>query len=229
MQKGPNVSPTIAATIVSLIVGVAAGYYTRYFSAGDRPTANVVVTPPGPSGGAGGYGGGGMRGGGGGGYGGGGRGGPPTGGAALARLVRNLDTIESVQGKGLKPDQAKTLLPLLNGIKSAATLSPDEADKQVAAIQNVLTPDQKTALDSLQPQGGGRGGGGYGGGMGGPPGGAPGGGRRGGPMSMGGPPGGGGGGYGGGNRPDPNKPFANERNEKALENLIASIGKGGKG
>jgi hypothetical protein len=33
---------------------------------------------------------------------------------------------------------------------------------------------------------------------------------------------------GGGGRPDPDKPFASERNKKALDDLIADLGKPGK-
>jgi hypothetical protein len=137
---------------------------------------------------------------------------------ALARLVRSLETVETVQGKALTPEQRKQLVPILTEIKSADKIAAEDADKKVAAIQGVLTPDQKAALDSMTPQrggggrggGGGYGGGGYGGGGG------------------GGGYGGGGGGYGGGGgggRPDPEKPFASENNKKALDGLIASVSK----
>jgi len=228
MQRvGPNVSPAIAASVICLALGAVAGYGARYFI--EQPTGMAGARsapggggPPGGmmGGGRGGGGGGGYGGGrGGGGYGGGGFGGPPSGGMALARLVRNLETIETAQGKGLTPAQAKQILPMLNEIKSADKIPADEADKKVAAIQQVLTPDQKAALDAMQPQRGG-GGGGYGGGRGGgPPGGGPPGG-----MMGGGPPGGGGM-MGGGGRPDPDRPFASENNKKALDGLIASVSK----
>ena len=77
---------------------------------------------------------------------------------------------------------------------------------------------QKDTLQEVFPQGGGFGGGGMGG-MGGGAGGGKGGGK-------GGPPGGGG---MGGQKADPDKPFASERDKKSLEALIAVLeGKGQK-
>ena len=123
---------------------------------------------------------------------------------ALARMVRNLDTVQKVQGAALTPAQAKELIPILNQLKSAEKLPAADADKQTAALEKILTPAQKEALSALQPARGAGGGGGFGGG-------------------------GGGGGYGGGGgaRPDPEKPFASERNKAALDSLIGQLGKAG--
>lgn len=85
---------------------------------------------------------------------------------AVARLVRNLDTIQMVQGKGLTPEQSKRLLPILQEIEAADELSAAEADKKVAAIRQVLTPAQQATLAAMQPQRGGGGGRGSGGGFG---------------------------------------------------------------
>jgi len=120
------------------------------------------------------------------------------------------------QGKGLTPAQAKQLLPVLQEIKAADKLPADVADKKLASIQQVLTPEQKATLDALQPQRGGRGGGFGGAGAGAPGGATPGGGAPGGAGGFGG-----GGGFGG--RPDPEKPFASETSKKSLDDLIASV------
>jgi len=135
-----------------------------------------------------------MRGGGGGGF-----GGAPSPGADLARLVRNLDTVEKVQGAALNPTQNAALSPILTKIKSSDTISETDAKADADAIQQILTPAQKDALTAIQPQRGGRGGGG-----------------------AGGPGGPGGGGRG---AQDPTKPFASGRSADALEDLIASTGK----
>ena len=141
-----NVSPALAASLISLVVGGALGYYANYFLSPERPPAAATAGMSRPGGG-GGYGGGGY-GGGGGGYGGGGQ---QAGGMALARLVRNLDTVQKVQGQGLTPAQSKELLPILTQVKSAEKLPAADADKQTAAIEKILTPAQKEALAGLQP------------------------------------------------------------------------------
>jgi hypothetical protein len=205
-SKGPNVPPAVAAALIALVAGGAVGYYAHEFAPVARAASPRAATPSGGPGGGGGPAMGGRMGGGGGGF-----GAPPTGGAALARLVRSLNTVESLQGQGLTPDQSKALLPILKQIKSADKLPAAEADKQTAAIEKLLTPAQKDALAALQPQRGGGGGGGRGGGMGGPGGG-------------GGMPMMGGGGFGGGNA-DPDRPFASERSQKALDGLIAQVSK----
>jgi hypothetical protein len=125
-------------------------------------------------------------------------------------LVRNLNTIEMVQGQGLTAAQKPTLLPLLNQIKNADKLPEAEASRQMEAINKLLTEPQKQALQSLQPQ---RGGGGMGGG------GGYGGGRPGSNGGAAGP-----GGFGGmGGQQDPERPFASERNKEALDGLIARL------
>jgi hypothetical protein len=195
----------IPAIVFSLVIGGIGGYFVRYYS----PGSNVQVIDthfgmgnagggPGagpPAGGTGAPGSGGMGGmrGGMGGMGG-GMGEPPAG-MALSRLVRNLVTIEQVQHRGLSPQQAQTLLPILEQIQSADKLPDADAKARLDAINKALTDEQKQALDLLQPQRGGRGGGG-GGGM--------------------------GGGMGGG-RPDPERPFASERSKKSLTDLIADL------
>ena len=191
LRKGPTVSPVLTASVLCLLAGSVFGYYLRFFTNDEPGTAAAAATgTPAAQGGGGGSA---PPGGGGGGFG----GGPPAGGAVLARLVRNLDMIETVQGKGMTPAQARALLPVLQQVKAADTLPAAEAEKQSAAIQQLLTPEQKQALESLQPR---RGGGGAGGGGGG-----------------GGYPGGG----GGGGRPDPERPFASGRSQEALDSLIA--------
>jgi len=196
-QKAQNVSSTVSASIISLIVGGVIGFYVQSFAANKAASATAA---PSQTRGAGG---GGMRGGGGGGF-----GGAPSPGADLARLVRNLDTVEKVQGAALNPTQNAALSPILTKIKSSDTISETDAKADADAIQQILTPAQKDALTAIQPQRGGRGGGGAGG---------PGGGG-----GFGGPGGPGGGGRG---AQDPTKPFASGRSADALEDLIASTGK----
>jgi len=147
-------------------------------------------------------------------------GGQPSAATALPRLVRNLSILEKVQNKGLSAQQSQVILPVLKEVKSADKLPEKDAADRMKTIEAVLTEPQKQALDELQPRGGGGGGRGGGGGMmgGGGPGGMVG---RGGPVAMGG--GGGMGGMGGG-RPDPERPFASERNKKALDDLVAQLG-----
>jgi hypothetical protein len=218
MNKGPNVSGGIAVAIIALLIGGAAGYYARFFQ---EPSY-----PRGASSGTGGMMGGsgsgmsGMMGGSGGGMsgmmGGGGQG-QPQNGMILARTVRNLSLIQHVQNQGLTPEQARTLLPILKEIKAADKIPDADAQAKVDAINKVLTDAQKAALQDMTPQfGGGRRGGGppSSGGM--PPGSA---GR--GPMS-----GGMSGGMGGG-RPDPERPFASERNSQALDGLMSALEKPG--
>ena len=215
-KKGPNVPPFAAAGLICLVVGGAVGFYSRdsqtltvtsaqgggMGSGGMLPPPPNAVPLPGQSlpvssgrapGGPGAAGGPGA--------GGPGAGGPNPG-RDLTRLVSSLDTVEKVQSKGLTADQKKQLLPLLQSIQKADTLPEADATAKLEAVKRVLTADQQQALTDLTPQRGGRGGGG----------GAPGGG--------GGAPGSGGGGQA---QPDPNKPFASERNKKALEDLLAQL------
>ena len=182
--------------------------------------------PGGPGGGPGGFGGGG-----------GGRGGfgAPSPTRDLTTLVRNLNTIETAQGKGLTPAQDAKLTPILKGLDSGGTLTDDQAKTQTAAINAILTPDQQQALTAMTPQfgrgGGGGGRGGFGGGgLGGPGGpGGPGGfgGFGGRPAGAGGPggPGGPDGGFGGRGGGNNDQPFAQGRNKDALDSLIQQTSK----
>ncbi|HZO91615.1 MAG TPA: hypothetical protein VFB38_25055 [Chthonomonadaceae bacterium] len=199
-EKG-GMSPLVPAIVFSLLIGGIGGFCVRYYSEMGSPAA---ASPVSASGGPGGM----MGRGGPGGMGGmmGGRGGQTSPGMALPRLVRNLSTIEKVQNKGLTPQQAQTLLPILKSLQSAGKLPDKEAQAKLDAINKVLTEPQKQALQELQPRfgGGGRGGGMMGGGM-------MGGGRMGGGMM-------------GGGGQDPERPFASERNKQALDDLIAQLG-----
>ncbi len=231
MADGKSGMPAIVPAIVfSLLIGGAGGYWVR----GSVPSG----TPAAPAAGGGGtMGSGGMGGMMGGGPGGGG-GGQQSSSRTLTSLVRNLGTIQKVQNKGLTPDQSKAVLAVLKEIKAADKLPAKDCDAKLAAIQKVLTEDQKTVLADMTPQRGGRGGGMGAAMMGGGPGGAgaPRMGSGGGPgaATAGGPPPGSGGGpmmgsggpmMGGmGGQPDPERPFASERSKKALDDLIALLG-----
>jgi hypothetical protein len=242
ISKGPAVPTAAATAILGLVIGGVAGFYIK--AANENP--NASKSPYGAQGAPGGGGGGGMGamggGGGGGGRGGGGGGGQQASPSRdLTGLVRNLGTVEKVQNKGLTAEQKKSLAPILKKIQAADKLSDDDCKADIASIDGILTADQKDNLKALTPQrgGGGRGGGG-GGGRGGAgggmmAGGAPGrsaGGMGGAPTRApmmaaaggGGAPTMGGGGMGGG-QPDPTKPFANERNKQALDDLISAVGK----
>jgi hypothetical protein len=204
-------------------VGAAAGYYGRYFAESAGVHASTGAS-------SGGMGSGGMMGGGmGGGMMGGGN--QPQNGMALARTVRNLAMLEKAQNHGLTPQQATALTPILASLESAETLPDKDAEAKLAEVNKILTDDQKKVLDEMAPPRGGRGGG-----RGGP--GGPGGsggpmmsGGRGPMMASGGPRmmsggmrsgGMGSGGMMGGGRPDPEKPFANERSKQALDDLVAA-------
>lgn len=239
MNKGPKVPTAVALSLICLIVGGVIGYYVSYFAPReDQAVASPTSAPGGGPAGMAGMGGpggpGGFGRGGGGGFGGGGgRGGfgAPSPTRDLTTLVRNLNTIETAQGKGLTPAQDAKLTPILKGLDSGGTLTDDQAKTQTAAINAILTPDQQQALTAMTPQfgrgGGGGGRGGFGGGgfggRGGP--GGPGGfgGRPAGAGGPGGPGGGfGGGGFGGGSQ---DQPFAQGRNKDALDSLIKQTSK----
>ncbi len=214
LKVGPTISPVVAAIIISLAVGGVGGYYVRffYYESSLRPASAP------PVGGMGGMGMGGGMGGMGGGMGMGG--GQAEDSGALVRLVRNLSLIQKVQGKGLNSQQAQGLAPILKELKSAEKLSDKDCETKLAAINKVLTDDQKKTLEDLQPQRSGGMGGGMGrmgGGPSGPPGfaGASGGGAP--PMPV--PVAAGGGGSGA----DPERPFASERNRQSLEELMTLV------
>lgn len=238
MNKGPKVPTAVALSLICLIVGGVLGYYVAFFAAhADAVAAGVGSGAPGASmGGMRGPGGpGAMMGGPGGpggfGGGGGGRGGfgAPSPTRDLTTLVRNLNTIETAQGKGLTSAQDAKLTPILKSLDNGGTLTDDQAKTQTAAINAILTPDQQKALTAMTPQfgrgGGGGGRGGFGGGPGGPA-------AAGGPGGFGGPgargPGGPGGGFGGGGfggGGNNNQPFAQGRNKDALDSLIQQTSK----
>lgn len=207
-DQKPSPLITMAPIVFGLLIGGIGGYYVRGADNTFPSSNSGVASTPGAAMG-GGKGGGGR----GGGFGGGG--GQAAAGSALPRLVRNLATIEKVQQKGLSEEQAKKLLPILQEIQSAEKLPEKESEAKNAAVEAILSEDQKQALQELQPQ---RPGGGMGGGMGGMGGGRPGGGGGG----FGGGGGMGGGGFGGGGQ-DPERPFASERNKQALTDLIAAL------
>jgi hypothetical protein len=189
MESASKVRSNGAAMLLAgIIFGAVGGYMGRPIIS-PEPSASTQQ-----QGGGGGRGGGppGMGGGGGG-------GGQPAPGTQVARLVRNLATIEKIQGVGLTPQQKQGLAPILKSLKDTEKLPDKDAQAKLDAIEKSLTADQKEALDSLNP---GRGGG----------------------SGRGGAGGGGGGGMGGGGRPDPEKPFASERNKQALDDLITSVG-----
>lgn len=188
--KASSNASTAIASVCCLIIGGVIGFYGQTMVQGKQ--AATTTAPAGRGGGAG------M----GGGFGGGGFGGAPSPGGDLARMVRNLDTIQKVQGAGLTPDQGTALSAVLNRIKGASTISDTDAKADADAIEQILTPAQKDALTAIAPPRGARGG--MGGGM-----------RGGGGM--------GGGGFGG--PQNPGQPFASERNQAALDDLIAQAGK----
>ncbi len=213
----------IAPIVFSLFLGGVGGYF--FHSSVGASQSSSATSPGGmPGGGMG--------------------GGQQSSGASLSRTVRGLAMLEKAQNKGLTAEQTQRLLPIAQDIQAADKLPEAEAAAKLAAVEAVLTEDQKQALQTLQPArgGGGRpagggmagggmaGGGMAGGGMAG--GGTAGGGMAGGGMAGGGMAGGGtaGGGMAGGGMaagrgapPAPDKPFASDRNKTALEDLIASL------
>jgi hypothetical protein len=219
--KGAGTGTILLAAVLGIIIGAVGGFYVRFWNTTDASPSRPTGGPEAPAqmaGGRGAPGGGGPMAGGGGGMMG---GGAPPAGTQLARTVRNLATIQKVQGQGLTPAQAKTLLPLLKAAQGADRISVTDAEKKLAVITGALTDAQKQALESLQPARGMRGGGG--GGAPSMPATRPSTPMMGGLSAAGGggaAPGGGpmGGGMGGGS--DPEKPFESERNKAALDDLV---------
>lgn len=222
MSSQSSMPPLVPAIVFSLLIGGIGGYVLRGLNDQARPASTSTAPPAGMMPGGGGppgmMGGGGPGGGMGGMMGGGNQ--QPAPGTSLARLVRNLSTLEKVQDRGVSAEQAKSLLPILKAIQSAEKLPEADAKAKLDAIEKTLSEPQKQAIQDLQPR---FGGGGMGGGMMGR--GAPGGGA---PSSAGAP--GGGGMMGGmmGGQQDPERPFASERNKQALADLIAALEKIGK-
>ncbi len=214
--------------------------------------ATTYAPSPGAPGGGGagsGRGGGGppMMGGGmgGGGMGGGGMGGGGGGGGkqALTALVGKLELLSRPDLKlhvELTAEQAKAIADKLGEFDNAEKMTGEEAQEGLNALEALLTPEQKDAMNAIGlPRGGGGGGRGGGGGGGrgaaGRPGGGGGPGGGGAPGGPGGPPGGprGGGGPpamggmmpmmgGGGGNPDEN-PFTQEANQKRLRDLRSRL------
>jgi hypothetical protein len=112
----------------------------------------------------------------------------------------------------LDPEQVKSIAEKLAAFDAAETMTADEAQTNLEALEALLTPEQKETLAAIGMPPGGQGGGQRGGG--GPPGGGPGG-------PPGGPPMGMMMGMGGGS-PDAN-PFAQETNQKRLRDLLARL------
>lgn len=149
----------------------------------------------------------------------------------LARTVRGLAAIQRAQGQGVTPEQATTLLPALQEAQAAERIDEAKAAELADRVEGVLTPPQRAAIAVLFPQRGRR-----------PvaamsgmaqasstptPGSAR-------PSAEPAAPGPGGAatgpigpGVGGGmrGRPDPERPFASERNQEALSDLIRSLGR----
>jgi hypothetical protein len=151
---------------------------------------------------------------------------------ALTSLVGRLELLSRPDLKlhvELNEEQSKAIAAKLAALDKAETMTGDEAQEALDALEALLTPEQKEVVNTIGLPRGGRGGGGGGRGAGGRPGGGPPGaggppgGGRGGPPG-GGPPGGGGMmgmGMGGGN-PDEN-PFTQEANQKRLRDLLARL------
>jgi hypothetical protein len=165
---------------------------------------------------------------------------------ALTSLVGKLELLsrpDLTLHVELTSEQAQGIAAKLAEFDKAEKMTGDDAQEAVAALEAILTPEQKEVLNTIGLPfgrgGGGRGGfggggggrgaagrpGGGGPGAGGPPGGGP----PGGGPPAGGPPGGGMGGgmmggMGGGN-PDEN-PFTQEANQKRLRDLLARLAPG---
>lgn len=199
----------MATGLLGIAIG-AGGAVLTLQALGYQPE-KVTFAPPGavpamPPPGMGGMGGGG---------GGGGGGGAP-GKRNLTSLVGKLELLSRPDLNlrvELTPEQAQTVAAKLAELDKAETMTAEEADAHLAALEEVLTPQQKETLGLVGlPSGrpGGAGGGGTPGarppGTGGPPAAAPG---------PGGPP--------GGAAPDAN-PFAQEANQKRLKDLLARLG-----
>lgn len=139
-------------------------------------------------------------------------------GFALARTVRSLATIQRVQGKGLARDQAKALLPLLKKFRQADRLPASETGASLDTIMKALSEEQRNALASMNPFRRASGTAGRTSAPSGPP-------AR--PVIAGlaSPGGAGAGGPGMGLPMDPERPFADERNRAALDELIGMLEK----
>lgn len=144
----------------------------------------------------------------------------------LTSMMGGIGRLEQDTKAPLTPAQAKSILAVINPLKTQATLTQDQAKEAMRGIKEVLTEKQLTEIAKPQRQfgrGNGAGGGGGAPGGGGPGGGGPGGGAPGAGAQGGGrAPG-----AGGGNRPafDPEamKNF-NPFNQKAS---VPSMGRGG--
>jgi hypothetical protein len=160
-MKDPTLSPVAVTAILCLVIGGAGGYYGRYMSETAPGAKNLDITAAGQKGGGGARTAGPM-----------GTamampdsadagaaavaGPPPTPGGALARLVRSIGAIEKLQGQGLSPEQKKAMLPILTEIQKAGSLEGSAGTEKLIALQKTLSPAQREALTSLNPQRGGK-------------------------------------------------------------------------
>jgi hypothetical protein len=207
-SAGETSVPTwIATGLIGIVLGVGGTMIVSRFNA---ENVDVVSSPPGspPMGGGGGPPG--M--GGGGGFGG---GGGARNKANLSSLVGKLELLtRETLHVDLMPDQTAKIAEKLAKLDQAEKLTDDDAQTELAALEAILTPEQKATVDSIRlpaprPAGGG------GAGPGGPPMVLPGGGAGAAPPipvpGGGGPP-----------APDAN-PFKQEANQKQLRDLLGRI------
>lgn len=210
-KTGKGVGTNILAALIGLLLGAGASAATVQLLGYDlakvhQPPATDGDAPsdadPPPGGmGMGGGGMGGMMGGMMGMMGGGG----PQPKRELTSVVRKIDVLTSGIALDLTSEQADMLADVLARIKTAPTMTDDEAAAFQEEIEGILTEDQLAAQEAIglprrrRGGGGGPGGGGPGGGGGGP---------------------GGGGGFGGDPAVEQENPFLQDTNAAALENLV---------
>lgn len=207
-------SGVLGAVLGGGIAFLALHFYGYHLKVATPEARQRPEGAPGPTMGPGALGGG-SGGGMGGGMGGGGGGGEKR---NLTSLVGKLDLLSQGVRVELTGEQAAALREKLTALNEAETMTGDDAQEQLEAIEGILTDEQKATLASIDLPRGGRGGGGAGrGGPGGPGGPTPPGG--GGPGGPGGPPGMGG--PGGGANDD--NPFKSEANSQHLTDLLERL------
>ena len=217
----------MATGILGLALGGGGTFLVMHFIYGFGAEPTFSAPPPGVGPGfmmGGGPGGGGMGGGGmgGGGMGGGGMGGGGMGGGGggarskrnLTSLVGKLDVVSRGISFQLDDEQSAKLAAQLAELNQPETMTQEEAQERLDALEAILTEQQKETLTQFElprPPGGQGGGGGGGPGGGGPGGGGPPGGGMGGGMM---------GGMGGGGAPDDSNPFQQPINHARLQSLL---------